>query len=321
VPIMLFIAYMIFFPPQFSAGTSWKNTLDQVLGEKLLDGFVISHVVSLMVLNFNWLLSVVVLAVFLLGLKHRTKGLNTKNAGFKRPLERIFFYVFFLLSLFLLTRIKNFNFPRYMLLILPIFIVIFTDSFLRLFKKNRTLRIVYLTLALILIYLSSFRTLDPVSKTVYGTFRFGSHDLLNMRRYDEPRPYYGCNEIVYNYEFTQLLFLTNRIVRSFGLDKPYAAGPSISFLDFVDFCSFDKKSIQKSNRTHDKIDIRFNTFDRIQFEKIDDFYFIEYPNLLDNQPSLNQAGESFVLKEKILMENQGYVIPVWHFVSKQTNIG
>ena len=106
-----------------------------------------------------------------------------------------------MLIIYFLTRIPFVNNPRYMLPALPILIVLFGGSLLNVLRKQSIITIA-LIMMLVLLTVSSFRTVDPVSKKIMGTFKFGSHEMLQMARYDEPKHGYGRDHLVYNFEFT-----------------------------------------------------------------------------------------------------------------------
>ncbi len=188
IPIPLFAIYMILVP-HTQIGDSWTEGIMKMLRFYLLSKVILAQLISLLVINFNWIISAFVLINALIISADYLKSLKYENiieTGFNSKYEGAYFYLLFIAVVYFLTRIPFVNNPRYMLPALPILMILFGGSLVRVLRKQSLITIM-LTVLLTLLTVSSFRTVDPVSKKIMETFKFGSHELLQMARFEEPK--------------------------------------------------------------------------------------------------------------------------------------
>jgi hypothetical protein len=85
-------------------------------------------------------------------------------------------------------------------------------------------RSLVLACALTLILGSSFRTIDPLAKKIFGTFKFGKHDILKMTSVTGECCGLGRDQLVYNTEFTYFYYLANDVLADI---RPHSGLPLI----------------------------------------------------------------------------------------------
>jgi hypothetical protein len=100
-----------------------------------------------------------------------------------------------------LTRFTTFGHTRYFLVPYALMLVLFYVSLARLSVPRVVRRTVVAAYAVLLAF-SNIRTVDPVSRSLYGTFAIGSHDMLRMTRITGECCAYGHDQLVYSVEFT-----------------------------------------------------------------------------------------------------------------------
>ena len=114
-------------------------------------------------------------------------------------------------TLIALTRFTTFTNVRYVLagtgLLLPLAYV----ALVRLGVVPSARRVALGTYTALLV-VSALRTVDPVSRRVWGTFRFGSHAMLNMTSVTAECCGKGRDQLVYSLEFTRFHDLTDSVV-------------------------------------------------------------------------------------------------------------
>jgi hypothetical protein len=241
-PVIIFVGYMAFFPPHQHQVFSWEDVASRMLSFNPSSIIFQEQLLSLYVLNFGWAVS----AVIALGLGKKLLGYAKNGASLRALFDgKIHLYALALLLTYFNTRIELANNPRYMLPLLPLMLVLFADSLLSL-TRRKAVRILVAACLCALVFLSAFRTFDPVSKAAYGTFGFGAHEMLRMERGGWGRAVYGRDQLVYNYEFTKFGSLMEKAVREFGTGRVYALPASLSFADFEDFCSYDRETGRRS---------------------------------------------------------------------------
>ncbi|MFI5323199.1 MAG: hypothetical protein ACHQ6U_06645 [Thermodesulfobacteriota bacterium] len=320
IPIVSFVAYMVIVP-HTQIGNSWTEGILKMLRFYLLDKIIAAQLVSLLVINFNWVITAIVLINVIVMCAAYLKSPD-HNAGartvFSDKYEGVYFYVSFVAIIYFLTRIPFVNNPRYMLPALPILIILLGASLARVLRKQPLITVT-LTALLVLLTASSFRTVDPVSKKIMGMFKFGSHELLQMARFDPPIHGYERDQLVYNFEFTQFHYITEKIFRKVGWARYFVIPREVTWLP--DFGSFDTETGHRAIYGDKVRSLSFSYSDEItSSNKIPyEIYYISYPNYDRNNMNANnraQLSSLYDLKEIIPVENDGYSIEVYRYVSK-----
>lgn len=181
----------------------------------LFDKRFLIYLSNILVLNFNWIASAIVAAAVALWIIKKLCITHEHEHGWRRIVQRIghahaqqeFIVILFLYlaGIYLLTRFVPYNNPRYFLVLYPLGMLVLPQCLAYLVQK-RVVHISVLTVLCILNIISLFRTVDPLSKKIYGTFPFGSHDILAMSvAAGETCCGYGRDQIIYNLEHQHLM--------------------------------------------------------------------------------------------------------------------
>jgi hypothetical protein len=306
--------------PHTQIGDSWTEGIMKMLRFYLLDKVMLAQLISLFIINFNWIISILILVnvitlgvLYLKSLKHKVSIRKVFNSKY----EGVYLYLLFIAIVYFLTRIPFVNNPRYMLPALPILIVLFGGSLLNVLRKQSIITIA-LIMMLVLLTVSSFRTIDPVSKKIMGTFKFGSHELLPMARFEEPKHGFGRDHLVYNYEFTQFHYITEKIFRRVGWARNFVIPRELTWLP--DFSAFDPESGHRAIYGGRVKSLSHSYADEISANNApQEIYYISYPNYDRNNMNANERARlslMYDLKEVITVENDGYSIDVYRYVKK-----
>jgi len=178
---------------------------------ELLDKMFLSYSAGIFVMQFQWLVTAPI-AVWLLRGAHR--WLFDEPAP--RTTERrnaLFAVGFFLVAWFLVTRYRTYASPRYWVAALPPMLLAAATS-LRALGVAAERRRAYLALVGVLSLGSAFATFDPVSRALYGTFRFGEHTMLKAASIGDlphERLSGGRDALPYNLQFANIHYLQNEI--------------------------------------------------------------------------------------------------------------
>jgi hypothetical protein len=230
LPGVVFVAYLLvrrFARPDESIIWYTGTTSDSLLAQFLvprLDLYQVNYAVIILVLNFAWVASATIAADAFVGMVragHRepprpVPGADRQTLGFLTLATVVVGYA--------LTRFTTFGHTRYFLVVYALLLVLLCGSLLRLgigVATRRVLLGVYATLLLV----SSVRTVDPISRRLYGTFAFGSHDMLRMTRVTGECCGFGQDQLAYSLEFTVLQPLTDS-----ALSAIEAAGPNVAIV-------------------------------------------------------------------------------------------
>src|SRR5205814_1245285 len=121
---------------------------------------------------------------------------------------------------FLMTRYLTFFNLHYTLPAMPLLLLMAFGALGELVQW-RAAHIAFLYTLGVLFTATTFRTIDPISKTLRSTFAFGKHPMLNIRERAERR-YFGRDKVVYNLEVTEFHRLQNIVYRSLQPNAQHA---------------------------------------------------------------------------------------------------
>ena len=329
IPIILFILRFVvktFFYKQSviweHIGSTGVSFYDKTFSPQVLARIPYSYILSIFVLNFNWILTIfaflgILILMFALVRKKASvfSETDTKNIIF---IIFVFFGAFFLLTIF-----KTFTNPRYFLPIYPLLLILFYFGLITVIKQILFRRFL-LIFIVVIFFFSNFFTFDPLSKKLFGTFKFGKHEILNMTSTSGECCGYGRDQLVYNLQYTQLHYILNEILMNIKPNNKtaivYHPLEGTYILPRIDRTSF-KRSVKLENtidlyltggygymsNTYYPREIVF-TFDAIS-DKPNELFYIEFPNM-DNSDALNMFGKYYITESRRIYGNWGYEIPV-----------
>jgi hypothetical protein len=208
IPLAVFGGYVAFYKV-FRPGQPaiWTAAVDTPLVRQFLvprvDAYLASYLALILVLNFAWIPSAwlvidgVVSAIRLIRRQPRrlVAGADLRVLGLMTLL--------FIATLYALTRFVVFSNVRYLLAAMPLLLVASHAALVRLLPQAQPRRFALVAYALLLA-LSAERTVDPVSRRLWGTFSFGSHEMLRMTSVTHECCGIGRDQLVYSLEFTRM---------------------------------------------------------------------------------------------------------------------
>ncbi len=260
------------------------------------------------ILNMSWLLTACLLAAGLrLALVRSARGSFRSKALSHRPI--VFVLLVFAATTYALTRWETFSHARYLLAIAPFFILVFVLS-LQILLPRSALRYAFLGATFLLLLASDFRTVDPISRRVWGTFSFGRHELLNLTSWNNECCGYSTDQLVYNLEYLRFDEIQNAI---FADIRPtwrttfvVSAGAELTRPGAVTLEG------RRTLRVSDTVMIRYLSVNDLERRKPppDTVYFVAFPNF-DNGPDLQRLRRSYSVVSRKSYERSGYAVPVY----------
>ena len=158
--------------------------------------------------EFQWIFSLVIIAGLVWGLLSRTKPGPFARIG-KLHLPFCTFLVLLVGILYVDSRTVIFTNQRYFIVLYPLVLLCFHAALLQLGLPSMSRRLI-LAGTVLLLLACNFRTLDPVSRAIAGTFSFGDHRLLDIASIRPDLGDLNRDEMVYNLEHTHLSTLLDR---------------------------------------------------------------------------------------------------------------
>ena len=171
------------------------------------------------VLEYQWVFTAVIVAGILFALFQR-RSPEEGAPGWLRKFEPSLGSFVFLLAgaFYVVSRTVPFENQRYFLCVYPLVLLCFFAALVQM-RVGPALRVALLTAAIVVQFCCIFRTLDPVSERITGTFLFGGHPMLGIATMRQPRDT-NKDVLVYNLEHTQLAYLLDE---AFVTLKPTSA--------------------------------------------------------------------------------------------------
>ena len=223
LPVVLFASYILYrvIVPQgpviWAPGMSKRGMLLQFVIPHA-DRRTLNYLVLIFVLGFAWVGTLFVsydtaVAAYRAWRRTPPRALN----GARRRVVH-FVAVLGLLTTYALTRFSSYGNTRYLLPIFAIAPLVLYASMVRL-AIAKVPRVAILAALVGVTLISSVRTIDPVSRAVFGTFPVGDHHLLRMTRLTGECCGAGRDQLVYNLEFTTLSDLVSDVTASMANDS------------------------------------------------------------------------------------------------------
>lgn len=263
---------------------------------------------AIWVLSFSWVLTACLLAAFVkLALVRRSRDVLASDTFARRPL--VFLLLAFAGTTYLLTRYETYVNVRYLLAIGPLLILVVAIA-ARVLLPRAALRYAFLATMFLLLLASDFRTIDPVSRQLWGTFSFGRHELLKLTSWNNECCGYARDQLVYNLEYLKLHEIQNTI---FADLRPttmttFLAHPQADFF----LAGAVTPEGNRTLRLRDTLRVHYlaiNDLDRRRV-KPDLVYFVAFPNF-DNGPDLQRLRRTYSVASVKSYERSGYAIQVY----------
>jgi hypothetical protein len=213
VPGLTFVAYLLYRAHAAQSGEAvvW-NAGTAMIGQSLIrqllvprvDRYVATSLAVMFILNFAWIPTLGAAA----GLTAVARAIGAERGRRKRIVgsfagETGFIALVLAGTTFALTRFATYANARYYLVVAPLLSLLLCAALLRVRASPVARRAVLALFALVSVA-STVRTIDPVSRRLFGTFPFGDRELLRLTSITHECCARGRDQLGYNLEFTTL---------------------------------------------------------------------------------------------------------------------
>ena len=206
LPVLLFGAHVLWWNSTHAQSAVWKHnwqqgTMDGFKFFDLSDPVFVSYAAGIFVVGFMWVVSAFIGADLIVGGARMARRLPRREVKNVDPAKLAYFTTLTVVLTYVLTSFRTWSNLRYFALLYPLLVILAFTSMLRLGMKWRARTLSLVGIAALFV-VSIYRSVDPVSRAVYGIFSTGQHDMYRMssitKEYNGP----GRDEIVYNLQFT-----------------------------------------------------------------------------------------------------------------------
>jgi hypothetical protein len=204
LPSLVYGVHLVWHVRQAATGGLWIGTTGTDIAQSVLTAQLgpisRTYLALIFVLTFHWLISAIIGADLLLGVRRYVSQATPRPVpgAVDRPL--VFLLLFAAGAVYLVTRFETLVIARYMTPVFPYVLVAFLAALLRLRLPIAMRRVTMAGFVLLLAW-SAHRTVDPVSRALFGTYPFGRRAMLHVNSFAGTCCGYGLNQTIYNLEF------------------------------------------------------------------------------------------------------------------------
>lgn len=214
-PGIILIAYMMIRKGEVWAAESslgWNSEGWNTFGFR--GEIVLARLSQTFILNFHWICSLLLIVLFFIGIGRKIEsGTLFKSSSHRKLWAKLGLYIAFFLFVAFNVTYMTFILPRYV--VAAGFFLIFCLLIVLNYSINSTKkRQAILAAILVLFGIQTFKTVDPVSKLVFGTAPFSENTILQI---DGQYQAVG-NGFVYNSEYTAVDKLFNIMQKTIKMD-------------------------------------------------------------------------------------------------------
>lgn len=206
LPVALFVAHVVTWDAEHASSAVWKHgwqrsTADGFKFFDLSDPIFVSYAAGLFVLGFMWVAWMPVAMDGLRGLVGMARRRPPRAVHGANPAVLQATVTMTIVLTYVLTSFRTWSNLRYFAVLYPLFLVLTYVSLLRLGVSARA-RLAGLAALTALLLVADYRSVDPVSRAVYGTFDTGVRRMYRMSSITGEFEGPGRDQLVYNLEFT-----------------------------------------------------------------------------------------------------------------------
>jgi hypothetical protein len=218
LPVALFGVHVLWWNATHAQPAVWKHTwqrgtLDGFRFFDLSDPIFVSYAAGIFVVGFMWVVTALIVADLLWGGVRRARRLPKRTVSGADPARLAYLTTLTIVLTYLLTSFRTWSNLRYFALLYPLIVILAFSAMLRLGAKRHARTALLFSIAALFV-LSVYRSDDPVSRVVYGTFSIGQRDMYRMASITGEYSGPGRDELVYNLQFTGYHDVQNALFRA-----------------------------------------------------------------------------------------------------------
>ena len=206
LPLALFGVHVLWWNATHVQPAVWKHTWQQ----GTLDGFrffdlsdptFVSYAAGIFVVGFMWVVTALIAADLAWGGVRMARSLPNRVVPGADAARIAYVTTLTVVLTYLLTSFRTWTNLRYFALLYPLLVILGFAAILRLAIPRRVATGILCAIG-VLFTVSIYRSVDPVSRAVYGTFSTGQRDMYRMASITQEYSGPGRDELVYNLQFT-----------------------------------------------------------------------------------------------------------------------
>ncbi|MGH7655731.1 MAG: hypothetical protein ACREN6_13815 [Gemmatimonadaceae bacterium] len=206
LPVLLFGAHVLWWNATHKQGAVWKQawqkgTIDGFKFFDLSDPIFVSYAAGIFVVGFMWVVTGVIGSDLAWGGVRMARRLPARAVPGADHSRLVYLGILTTVLTYLLTSYRTWSNLRYFALLYPLLVAMMFAAMLRLGIGRRARGAALVAVAALFVF-AAYRSSDPISRLVYGTFSIGERDMYRMSSITQEYSGPGRDELVYNLQFT-----------------------------------------------------------------------------------------------------------------------
>jgi hypothetical protein len=223
IPVVLLFAYLVYYSlfagaahgvagkdVVWTGGGGRRDLVFALMRGTIFDPATRSSLALMFVVGFLWVPSAWIVLDLAIGAVRHARNLPARPLPGVDRSKLVFVLVVLLADVWLLSRFVTFSNARYYLPVFPLGLLAAYASLVRL-RVSSLGRGAVLASVMVLLTISAIRTVDPVSRAIWGTFPVGNRSLLSITSLRNECCGHGRDQLAYNLEFTEFSSLQDAL--------------------------------------------------------------------------------------------------------------
>jgi hypothetical protein len=321
-PLVVFVVHVLWWNATHRQAAVWKHGWQQ----GPLDGFKFfdlsepifrSYAAGIFALGFMWVVTAIIgtdLVIAGWRMLRRLPDREVPGAD-RRPLA--FVSVLTVLLTYALTSFRTWSNLRYFALLYPLLVLVAVAALVRLGAGAR-LRVVALVTVTALFAWAAFRSVDPVSRAIYGTFDIGERVMYRMASITGEFGGPGRDQLVYNLEFTGYHDVQNALFQQLRPTDSTTIVTSRT-VRWQLWSPLDATTLRRTLRRRDIVMPRYG--DEVDLaagaNRLRDAWFLEFSNHADGDRALESLAGLYRDVTIVRVHAGGHVLRAHHLVRRE----
>ncbi|HLA89441.1 MAG TPA: hypothetical protein VJL28_03285 [Gemmatimonadaceae bacterium] len=325
VPVVAYAVHVLWWNATHAEAAVWKHqwqraTLDGFNFFDLSEPVFRSYASGIFLLGFMWVVSAIIGADLVVGGARMARHLDHREVPGADRRALAFVTTLTVVLAYLLTSFRTWSNLRYFALLYPLLVLLAFAALLRLGLRAHVRAAVVALVAALFVF-ATYRSSDPVSRAVYGTFPIGDREMYRMASITGEFGGPGRDQLVYNLEFTgyhqvqNALFLRLRPTDSTAFATSRAVRWNI-------WSQLDARTWRRTLARRDVIVPRYA--DEVDLAAMPnrprDVWFLEFSNHADTDRALASLGALYRETAIVRVHARGHVLRAHHLVRREAPV-
>ena len=321
LPMLLYLAFLWWWSATQHSFAIWNQGIHEQpwRGVRLLDFDDVifrSYAAIIFILGFAWIPTIVIVTDGFVGARRTLRGLPDRPMADVQPGLATMLVTLTIALTYVLTTYRTWSFPRYFVVLVPLLLVTALLSLIRLDVRVRTRRRA-LVVFTVLLLAANFRSIDPVSRALFGVVKVGTVSLYDVSGIAHDFRVRDADHLCYNLQFVGLTLAIDAAYAGIRPDSQttivYPSTNRWGFWNPLDWKTFARTAAAEGAITPRYADER--TIAAMRSERPAELWYIQQPTDAD-RTALESLGRFYDERSAAPYTADGFTVVARHLVRR-----